>query len=96
MAGIVVACAALVAMPLLSMPRNGLVSSSEVGQCCRRGTGRLIPTFSHSVGWLGFEYPAGWWWADPVAARIMTPIIAKKELTLCRESVLPERPVQTK
>lgn len=79
-AGIVVACAALVAMPLLSR------SKKQIGH--QLGSGAMVADarqadfciYLSAILLLGLILNAtmGWWWADTVAALVMTPIIAKE------------------
>jgi divalent metal cation (Fe/Co/Zn/Cd) transporter len=78
--GIVVACAALVAMPLLSRAKK------QIGQ--QLGSGAMLAdarqadfcTYLSAILLVGLILNAtiGWWWADPIAALVMTPIIAKE------------------
>ena len=79
-AGIVVACAALVAMPLLSRFKKqighqlgsmAMVADARQADFCAYLSAILL------VG-LILNVTVGWWWADPVAALVMTPIIAKE------------------
>lgn len=81
-AGIVVACAALVAMPLLSRAKKkigeqlgsvAMVADARQADFCMYLSAILL------VG-LILNATVGWWWADPVAALVMTPIIAKEGL----------------
>ena len=79
-AGILVACAALVAMPLLSR------SKKQIGH--QLGSGAMVAdarqadfcAYLSAILLVGLILNAtlGWWWADPVAALVMTPIIAKE------------------
>lgn len=79
-AGIVVACAALIAMPLLSRSKKrtghqlgsgAMVADARQADFCAYLSAILL------VG-LILNATVGWWWADPVAALAMTPIIAKE------------------
>ncbi|HET8887410.1 MAG TPA: cation transporter [Candidatus Angelobacter sp.] len=80
MAGIAVACAALVAMPLLSRAKKRV--SEQLGSGAMFADARQADfcTYLSAILLLGLvlNATAGWWWADPVAALIMTPIIAKE------------------
>ena len=79
-AGIAIACAALVAMPLLSR------SKKQIGH--QLGSGAMVAdarqadfcAYLSAILLFGLILNAilGWWWADPVAALAMTPIIAKE------------------
>jgi divalent metal cation (Fe/Co/Zn/Cd) transporter len=79
-AGIVVACAALVAMPLLSRAKKqigeqlgsgAMIADARQADFCAYLSGILL------VG-LILNATLGWWWADPIAALAMVPIIAKE------------------
>ena len=76
--GIGVALASLVAMPLLARAKRrvaaqlasaALTAEARQTQICMYLSGILL------VG-LGLNAWLGWWWADPVAALIMVPLIA--------------------
>jgi len=79
-AGIVVACAALVAMPLLSHAKKRV--SEQLGSAAMFADARQADfcTYLSAILLVGLvlNAAAGWWWADPVAALVMTPIIAKE------------------
>jgi divalent metal cation (Fe/Co/Zn/Cd) transporter len=79
-AGIVVACAALVAMPLLSRAKKRV--SEQLGSAAMFADARQADfcTYLSAILLIGLvlNAAAGWWWADPVAALVMTPIIAKE------------------
>jgi divalent metal cation (Fe/Co/Zn/Cd) transporter len=79
-AGIVVACAALVAMPLLSHAKKRV--GEQLGSAAMFADARQADfcTYLSAILLVGLILNAatGWWWSDPVAALIMTPIIAKE------------------
>ena len=79
-AGIVVACAALVAMPLLSHAKKRVGEQLRSGAMFADARQADFCTYLSAILLLGLvlNASAGWWWADPVAALIMTPIIAKE------------------
>jgi len=79
-AGIAIACAALVAMPLLShfkrqighqLGSGAMVADARQADFCAYLSAILL------IG-LILNATVGWWWADPIAALLMTPIIAKE------------------
>jgi divalent metal cation (Fe/Co/Zn/Cd) transporter len=81
-AGIAVACAALVAMPLLSRAKKhigrqlgsqAMVADARQADFCAYLSAILLTG-------LILNATFGWWWADPIAALIMSPIIAKEGL----------------
>ena len=80
MAGIVVACAALVAMPLLSRAKKRVGEQLGSGAMFADARQADFCTYLSAILLVGMvlNATAGWWWADPVAALIMTPIIAKE------------------
>src|SRR6266699_796864 len=79
-AGIVLACVSLVVMPLLSRAKRkvghalgsaAMHADAKQTECCTYLSGILL------AGLLLDAFFASWW-ADPVAALIMVPIIAKE------------------
>ncbi len=79
-AGIAIACAALVAMPLLShfkkqighqLGSGAMVADARQADFCAYLSAILL------IG-LILNATVGCWWADPIAALLMTPIIAKE------------------
>jgi divalent metal cation (Fe/Co/Zn/Cd) transporter len=79
-AGIVLACVSLVVMPMLSRAKRrvgrSLVSAAmhadaKQTEFCSYLSGILLAGLLLNALW-------GWWWADPVAALIMAPVIAKE------------------
>jgi divalent metal cation (Fe/Co/Zn/Cd) transporter len=79
-AGIVVACTALVAMPLLSHAKKRV--GEQLGSAAMSADARQADfcTSLSAILLVGLvlNATAGWWWADPVAALVMIPIIAKE------------------
>lgn len=78
--GIVLAIASLAAMPLLAAGKRAVArdlgsgamhADSRQSDFCAYLSGILL------VG-LVLNAAAGWWWADPAAALVMVPIIAKE------------------
>jgi divalent metal cation (Fe/Co/Zn/Cd) transporter len=78
--GMVLACASLVVMPLLSRAKRrvgrGLKSAAmhadaRQTEFCTYLSAILLSGLALNALW-------GWWWADPVAALVMVPIIAKE------------------
>jgi len=88
-AGIAVAILALVVMPLLARAKrraagrlNSAALSADAGQSslCAYLSAILL-------GGLALNAAFSWWWADPVAALIMLPIIIKEGLEALRGEV---------
>jgi divalent metal cation (Fe/Co/Zn/Cd) transporter len=84
--GIVLAAASLVVMPLLARAKRkvaialgsrALRSEAQQTQLCTYLSAILL-------GGLVLNAVYGWWWADPVAALIMVPIIGKEGVEALR------------
>jgi divalent metal cation (Fe/Co/Zn/Cd) transporter len=78
--GIVLAVASLIVMPLLARAKrkvaadiasHALVADSRQTDICAYLSAILL-------GGLALNALFGWWWADPIAALIMVPIIARE------------------
>ena len=78
--GLVLACASLIVMPLLSRAKHRV--GSAMGSAAMHADAKQTEfcTYLSGILLLGLLLNAlmGWWWADPVAALIMVPIIAKE------------------
>jgi divalent metal cation (Fe/Co/Zn/Cd) transporter len=80
--GILIAVAAIIVMPLLGQAKRRIASqlesralnsdSRQADFCAYLSGILLVGLFLHAA--------FGWWWADPVAALIMVPIIAREGL----------------
>src|SRR5438445_691661 len=79
-AGIALACVSLVVMPILSRAKNRV--ASELGSAAMKADAKqtdfCVYLSAILLAGLLLNAALGWWWADPVAALIMTPIIAKE------------------
>ena len=80
--GILLAVASLVIMPLVSMGK--LRAAAELGSAALRAEAKetlacSYLSFTLLLG-LGANASVGWWWADPVAALLMTPWLIKEGL----------------
>jgi divalent metal cation (Fe/Co/Zn/Cd) transporter len=89
LAGIVLAMLSLLVMPLLSARKRRLAAvlrsgalhaDSRQSNLCATLSGILLGGLSLNALW-------GWWWADPVAGLLMTPIIIKEGLKALRGEV---------
>jgi divalent metal cation (Fe/Co/Zn/Cd) transporter len=93
--GIILAIASLIIMPLLARAKrsvargigsNALAADAKQTELCTYLSAILL-------GGLLLNALFGWWWADPLAAVIMVPIIAKEGIealrgkTCCEEGV---------
>ena len=80
--GIVLACVSLVVMPVLSRAKKRV--GRELGSAAMNADAKqtdfcVYLSLILLVG-LVLNAVAGWWWADPVAALIMVPVVAKEGL----------------
>ncbi len=78
--GIGVAAASLIAMPLLARAKRRVARGLNSGamQADSRQTDICAYLSAILLGGLLLNALLGWWWADPVAALIMVPLIAKE------------------
>jgi divalent metal cation (Fe/Co/Zn/Cd) transporter len=78
--GIILACVSLVVMPLLSRAKKKV--GSELGSAAMHADAKQTDfcVYLSAILLLGLVLNAalGWWWADPVSALIMVPLIAKE------------------
>ena len=79
-AGILIAVAALIVMPVLSKAKRrvGRELASAAMDADARQTDFCAYLSAILLGGLLLNFTLGWWWADPVAALVMVPIIAKE------------------
>jgi divalent metal cation (Fe/Co/Zn/Cd) transporter len=78
--GIVLACVSLIVMPLLSRAKRKVgdsMSSAAMHADARQTDFCVYLSFILLAGLL-LNAALGWWWADPIAALVMVPIIAKE------------------
>lgn len=80
--GIVLACVSLVVMPTVSRAKKsvGNALSSAAMNADARQTNFCVYLSAILLIGLLLNAALGWWWADPVAALVMIPIIAKEGL----------------
>lgn len=78
--GIVLACVSLVVMPVLSRAKKKV--GNELGSVAMHADAKQTDfcVYLSVILLLGLLLNAalGWWWADPAAALIMVPLIAKE------------------
>jgi divalent metal cation (Fe/Co/Zn/Cd) transporter len=79
-AGIVLACASLIVMPLLSRAKRrvGHALGSAAMHADAKQTEFCVYLSAILLGGLILNALFGLWWADPLAALVMVPIIAKE------------------
>jgi divalent metal cation (Fe/Co/Zn/Cd) transporter len=79
-AGIILACLSLIAMPLLARAKRkvGTALGSAAMHADARQTDFCTYLSAILLGGLLLNAVFGFWWADPLSALIMVPIIAKE------------------
>jgi divalent metal cation (Fe/Co/Zn/Cd) transporter len=85
-AGIVLAAISLIVMPLLARAKYRLADQLDSDALRADGTQTIICAYLSAVLLAGLALNAwlGWWWADPVAALAMVPIILREGLEAWR------------
>jgi divalent metal cation (Fe/Co/Zn/Cd) transporter len=78
--GIILAIASLIVMPLLVRSKRKVARGIESGALMADSKQTELCTYLSAILLAGLLLNAlvGWWWADPVAALIMVPIIVKE------------------
>jgi divalent metal cation (Fe/Co/Zn/Cd) transporter len=78
--GIILACVSLVVMPILSRAKKrvGRELSSAAMAADAKQTDFCVYLSAILLAGLLLNATLGWWWADPAAALIMVPLIAKE------------------
>lgn len=78
--GIVLACVSLIVMPMLARAKKrvGNALNSRAMNADARQTDFCVYLSGILLIGLVLNAVFGWWWADPVAALVMVPIIAKE------------------
>lgn len=84
--GIAIAALSLVVMPFLASAKRKVAASlnSRAMKADSRQTDLCAYLSAILLGGLILNTVFGWWWADPVAALAMTPIIAKEGIEALR------------
>ena len=84
--GITIAALSLVVMPLLARAKRKVATSidSRAMHADSRQTDLCAYLSAILLGGLIVNAILGWWWADPVAALVMIPIIAKEGIEALR------------
>lgn len=84
--GIVLASVSLVIMPLLVRAKRKVARSINSGALMADSKQTELCTYLSAILLAGLLLNAllGWWWADPVAALIMVPIIVKEGIEALR------------
>jgi len=78
--GILLAVAFLIVMPLLARAKRGVARDIDSGAMLADAKQTEFCTYLSAIllGGLLLNALLGWWWADPVSALVMVPIIAKE------------------
>ncbi|MEO8573158.1 MAG: cation transporter [Pyrinomonadaceae bacterium] len=78
--GIVLLVVSLIVMPILARSKRHVAKQidSRALKADARQTDLCVYLSAISLGGIGLNVLFGWWWADPIAALIMVPIIAKE------------------
>ena len=78
--GIILAIASLIVMPLLVRAKRRVARSIKSGALMADSKQTELCTYLSAILLAGLLLNAlvGWWWADPVAALVMVPIIVKE------------------
>lgn len=78
--GIALAMAALIVMPLLAKAKRRAASNLDSAALYADSRQTSICAYLSAIllGGLVLNAVAGWWWADPVAALVMVPIVAQE------------------
>jgi divalent metal cation (Fe/Co/Zn/Cd) transporter len=86
LAGIIVAIAALVVMPLLGRAKRDV--AQQLNSAAMRSDAKQADFCLYLsvilLGGLILNLWLGWWWADPLAALVMVPLIAKEGIDALR------------
>lgn len=84
--GIALAALSLIVMPLLARAKRRVAAnlSSRALEADSRQTDICAYLSAILLAGLGLNALFGWWWADPVAAFVMIPIIAKEGIEALR------------
>jgi len=90
--GIVLAAVSLIVMPLLARAKRKV--AADLGSHALKADSRQTDICAYLsailLGGLALNALFGWWWADPVAAIIMVPIIAREGLDAWQGEVCEE------
>jgi divalent metal cation (Fe/Co/Zn/Cd) transporter len=84
--GIVLAAVSLLVMPILARAKRRVALGLGSGALAAETQQTMICTYLSGIllGGLLLNAVAGWWWADPVAALAMVPLIAHEGIEALR------------
>ena len=80
--GIVLAAVSVIVMPLLARAKRRVAVQMRSGALAAEAQQTSLCAYLSAIllGGLLLNATLGWWWADPIAAFAMVPIIAKEGL----------------
>jgi divalent metal cation (Fe/Co/Zn/Cd) transporter len=92
--GIILAVASLIVMPLLVRAKRRVARGINSGALLADAKQTQLCTYLSAIllGGLLLNALFGWWWADPVAALVMIPIIAKEGVEALRGETCCDEP----
>lgn len=78
--GIIILALSIIIMPALARAKRGVARGLRSEALEAEATQASLCAYLSAIALAGVALNAllGWWWADPVAALVMTPIIAKE------------------
>jgi divalent metal cation (Fe/Co/Zn/Cd) transporter len=84
--GLALAAASLIVMPLLANAKRRVAVAMGSGALAAESRQTMLCTYLSAIllGGLILNAALGWWWADPVAALVMVPIIAREGIEAVR------------
>lgn len=84
--GLLIAAGSLIAMPLLARAKRRVAAQLASRALTAEARQTQICTYLSAIllGGLGLNAAFGWWWADPVAALMMVPLIGWEGLEAVR------------
>jgi divalent metal cation (Fe/Co/Zn/Cd) transporter len=93
--GVAVAIASLIAMPLLARAKRRVASQLNSGALHADSRQTDICAYLSAIllGGLLLNALLHWWWADPVAALVMVPIIGREGVEALRGKTCCESPI---
>lgn len=78
--GLILAVASLIVMPLLARAKRRVAVAMGSGALVAESRQTMLCSYLSAIllGGLILNATLGWWWADPVAALVMVPIIIRE------------------
>jgi divalent metal cation (Fe/Co/Zn/Cd) transporter len=90
--GVLVLSLSVIVMPLLARSKKRVARELRSGALESEATQTSLCAYLSVIGLVGVALNAtlGWWWADPVAALVMVPIIAREGVEGIRAESSPD------